>query len=395
MTGTISERFIKMGDTALASPEPCPHFEPAGSSGDWVQFTVPLIMNEDPEPFPDDATAVRFIITASNRYFPAGTPVDFVFPVGQVTFPASASMTPPAWPPAFTIWARNSDTQQGGGYASFMWLAIAEGASEPNKNFSPVPLNQIFVGQPASFAATNDDGDQQFFPYFSDPAGPYTPIPGPGNVQSTAIYNFNETFSNATFTNITEEPFVFATANSYGTCLTGSPAHNAAVVPVIGFTEALAMENPYYQPQDMSVQGFQMIGRSSDTAKGLCGFSWAALKQTSVNNPGQPLLVDTGQLPGTLTQEFFFAPAGTQGDWASAEIQFSQNSAGTRPPFNIEPVVLVTARGGPDVAAAYPYVAPVAMAQNVTRFGFTLAARNSDSNPNGGAAGFDWVAFGY
>jgi hypothetical protein len=38
--------------------------------------------------------------------------------------------------------------------------------------------------------------------------------------------------------------------------------------------------------------------------------------------------------------------------------------------------------------------APVAIAQNVTRFGFTLAARDSDTNGNGGMAFFDWVAFG-
>jgi hypothetical protein len=93
------------------------------------------------------------------------------------------------------------------------------------------------------------------------------------------------------------------------------------------------------------------------------------------------LVVDTG-----LSDEFWFAPNNQHGDWVTAEIQFSV-------PFLIAPAVLITAKVQ-IVATFGAGCMPVAIAQNVTRFGFTLAARNSDTNGNGGSAFFDWVAFG-
>jgi len=103
------------------------------------------------------------------------------------------------------------------------------------------------------------------------------------------------------------------------------------------------------------------------------------------------LLVDTGLFPSpTALGPFNFTPAGTTGDWASAEIQFNAT-------FAAAPVVLITPlfyqpyfgeSGGTSSCA------PIGIVQNVTRYGFSLAARNTDTNSVGGNASFYWIAFG-
>lgn len=375
MVTHMTDRFIKMGDTGSSQ-----WFAPADTpNGDTRTFTVQLDPLSDPEPFPATATAIRFIVTASDRYpmpGPDGVGVtDGSFPVAMVEgFPSAPA---PEWPTSFIIRARNSDTAHEGGSASFMWLAITEGPGVRTiPRFVSYPMNQIFVGQPAPFAATNHAGDHQFFPNAWNPATGANPLNGP------ALYSFNDTFGPGPFATVADEPLVFATANNSGFGDSqGAPAHNAAAVPRVG-------PPPVLGGPDIIPQGFQVVARNSDTAAGSCGFNWVALKQRLNDDlaSGQPqpvnLMVDTGQLP---LLGFQFAPAGQEGDWASAEIQFSA-------PFNTIPVVLITPRVRPILLGAS--CAPVAIAQNVTRFGFTLAARNSDSNPNVASANFDWVAFG-
>jgi hypothetical protein len=368
MTTPMSKAFIKMGDTGQET-----YFGPTNTllGSQQIDLQLDLI---DPEPFPSGAV-IRFILTASDRYQPSGT--------GGIhsAFPAAAVLLEPASPNTYTILARNTDTAQGGGSASFFWLAIAENVG-PRQTL-PIPINQTFVGQPASFSATNSFGDHQQLPNFFDPTSP-------GN--RPYRYAFNGTFGPGPFgLTVAERPLVFATANNIG-C---GPAHNAAA---IGLVQDAFYGAPFFPSIDPT--GFQMKARNSDTAAGFCGFNWVALQQGLSNSPLAPsyslgvpqpadLLVDTGQ-----SLEFSFAPTNHYGDWVSAEIQFSV-------PFLIEPVVLLTARvpnfggfGNPGTGTVESGCAPVAIAQNVTRFGFTLAARNSDTNGNGGVAYFDWVAFG-
>jgi hypothetical protein len=410
----LSKLFIKMGDTGLCTDpahsgvlQPSQWFDVTNTADGTRMFTVPLTSSPDTEPFPSDATAIRLIVTACGRY-PTPNPNDNVifsdnsFPVAMVNdFPS----TPP-WPTSFTILARNTDSAQQGGYASFMWLAIAQGGSPRNSDVNPfnltlAPMNQIFPGQAAPFPATKNSGDHQFFPNAWDPATGENTIPG-----GAGIYNFNNTFGRgpgpaplfpftspapgATTSTAAAEPPVFATANNVGWGSHGEPQHNAAAVPRVGAPL-------YFDIQaDILPLGFRLIARTSDTAAGSCGFNWVALKQVMQKapppSPGQPWLpadplVDMGQLPDALGAGFNFSPTGITGDWASAEIQFSA-------PFNTVPVVLITPRVTFGMGAPGATCAPVPIAQNVTRFGFTLTARNSDTNPNVNNANFDWVAFG-
>jgi hypothetical protein len=104
------------------------------------------------------------------------------------------------------------------------------------------------------------------------------------------------------------------------------------------------------------------------------------------------LMVDTGEIFAPGGSEINFIQAGTEGDWFSGEVQFSA-------PFGIEPVVFITPHFpqpyfGPPSGNPRSSCAPVGMVQNVTRFGFTLAAHNTDTNNVGGNASFYWVAFG-
>jgi hypothetical protein len=376
----MSLRWIKMGDTGHSE-----WFDSTYSAAGWQQFTVDLNPLSDPLPFPQATTAIRFIITASPRYptfraFGGGSPSTGKqpFPVGMVLgYPPVQPEQ--GWPTTFTIRARNSDTTPNGGPASFMWLAIAENSGARDRGrISPVPRNLTFVGQPAPFAANNaSPDDHQFFPNLWTPQA----LGSQPNDNFGLPYNFNGTFGPGPFANTADEPLVFATANNAGWVSQGEPQHNAAAVPVVGTTEAA----------DITAEGFQLIARNSDTAAGSCGFNWVALKQLPVDSAVAPpdLLIDTGTPLDNNGDPvaFSFAQTGHNGDWVSAEIQFSG-------PFNIPPVVLITPRVPADDFLTQGYsCAPVAIAQNVTRFGFTLAARNSDTNQNVQVASFDWVAF--
>lgn len=374
---SLSQTFIKMGDTGSAT-----QFSKTGTPHtDWQSFKVPFNSAFDPDPFPDKAD-IRFIITPSDRYTSQfTTSLDAAFPVGGIRAPVS--------PPFdfFEIDARNSAAA---GQASFFWLAIAENFTRPRTSvLDNIPLNQTFIGQPAYFSGT---GDQQAFPIFHDPANPA----GQPNVQmqlrQNGLYSFRNTFGTTAFPTPpsgSNKPLVFATANNIGSGI--SPyysAHNSAAVGLVvdsGFSS------------EITPSGFNLMALNVDTS-GTCGFNWVALQQrardTLPNGTAPPadLMVDTGVFDGGIqvSNHVYFNNMGTAGDWFSAEIQFSA-------PFSVEPAVLVSnqfVQGWVNTAGQQSSCAPVAVVQNVTRFGFTLSARNTDNNRLGGACRFYWAAFG-
>lgn len=257
----------------------------------------------------------------------------------------------------------------------------------------------MFIGQPANFAATQHTGDQQVLPNFFCPALGY--VPPPLQLPQSGPYVFQQTFGTAAFPAPPSQnrPLVFATANNVGCGVSPYlPAHNAAAVALV------ADQAPGVGPQ-ISPMGFNLIARNSDVA-GACGFNWIALLQlfgTSAQpdvpvlppgaRPPVDLMVDTGEIFAPGGSEINFIQAGTEGDWFSGEVQFSA-------PFGIEPVVFITPHFPQPYFGTSPSrnplssCAPVGMVQNVTRFGFTLAAHNTDTNNVGGNASFYWVAFG-
>ena len=360
----MSQIFVKMGDTqVLDFPGP----------GQWCQpIAVPLTTASDPTPFPKGAK-IRYIITPSDRYTPG---IKRAFPVGGVLLPDNS-------PDNFQIIARNSDTAAGASTASFFWLAIAEnvGGRPEGDKVASYPLGQLFIGQPASFLRSNTVGDQQALPTIDDQAAG---LPAAGDAFSAnQLYRFNDNFGIQFEKGA--KPLVFATANNVGCGVSPyQPTHNAATVGLVQDSR------PPFSPE-----GFRLIVRNSDVA-GSCGFNWVALQQLyGATPPGPPyvanLIVDTGHFPYD-DPDLDFNQSGTDGDWAFGEIQFSA-------PFGGTPVVLISARFDfgasflPETFEGTSSCAPVAIAQNVTPFGFTLAARNSDTNPNGGSASFDWIAF--
>jgi hypothetical protein len=360
----LDQVFIEFGDTSnntsLNGAKPFGVANtPAGTQSFNVDFTAP-----------GDAT-VRFIITASDRYGQLTGIQDSVFPVGYILWPEIPD------PSSFQIQARNCDTNTAGGSASFFWLAIAEDA----KPTATLPLNQIFAGQPAAYAPRGSGGDHQMLPNVS------------GLVDSLPTkYNFSTSFAPGSFQpTVKGRPVIFATANNLGCGVSPyQQPHNAAAVPIVQDNWSRS-----YIADPEHPGGFTLNSCNSDTAGGLCGFNWVALQQRPAGStPSQHEFiwsVDTGAVFDDVNL-FSFAPDGQVGDWVSAEVQFSE-------PFALPPVVLTTAIVPIDQDFGPPGAgprgcAPVPMAQNVTRFGFTLAARNSDTNENGGLAFFHWAAFG-
>jgi hypothetical protein len=95
--------------------------------------------------------------------------------------------------------------------------------------------------------------------------------------------------------------------------------------------------------------------------------------------------VDSGQ-----TGRMEFQNSGTPGDWQTTVVTFHE-------PFSTPPIVLVTADDGPDTAANNLFdPIPLGLVRGSTRFGFTLAARNSAAESPGPFqtdASFHWIAF--
>jgi hypothetical protein len=143
-------------------------------------------------------------------------------------------------------------------------------------------------------------------------------------------------------------------------------AHNAAAVGIV--------ENP-------TAQRFTLHARNSDCAVGDCAFYYLAIATLldQPNGDGGNLQVGTGEV-----QAMSLNAACVPGDAQTSQVDFHQ-------PFLTPPTVLLTAN---DLGVAQDghNAAAVGIAQNVTPYGFTLLARNSDCM--GGQAGFYWVAIG-
>ncbi len=121
-----------------------------------------------------------------------------------------------------------------------------------------------------------------------------------------------------------------------------------------------------------------LVARNSDCGAGDCSFYCIALgNAASISNAS--LIVDSGR---SIT--LYFNASCYAGDWRAIPITFAK-------PFTTSPTVLVGTNNGTDSAPGN-VVAAYGMAFNVTPYGFTLAARNSDIAT--GYAAFDWVAFG-
>jgi hypothetical protein len=152
---------------------------------------------------------------------------------------------------------------------------------------------------------------------------------------------------------------------------------------------AVSVRGPIVAPVgleiDTSVTGTRFSGRNSDCKDGFCGFNYVAgyLAENEEQDPRtQGMFVDTG-----ITRAYPFEPDCDGVDWATFSIQFNA-------PFLAPPVVLVSAWDGAqdadDPSPFTPAVVPVV--DDVTQFGFTVRARNSDCR--GGSAFFQWVALG-
>jgi hypothetical protein len=324
------------------------HFDPTGSSShlDWQNFP-PITL-----PFAFSKTTTRFIVTPSDRYTKMLNP-DRAFPVGGISWETNTAGT------SFTIRARNSDTAASGGDASFFWLVIDE--TKPPAAGAGIPLNQKLIGQPANFAATNDAGDHQILPNIFNPADQTTSqqsietllrINPSYSFVSTIGTTVVSTFGTGSFpallpkppsNGLSGRPLVFVTANNAG-CGVGPnvPTHNAAAVALVVDQAPRGGTSPMMTPAR-----FKLIARNADVA-GTCGFNWLTLLPTTTSpvsglanvQPGAPqlldLLVDTGTYPAIAGADpFYFNRARTNGDWASAEVQFNA-------PFAAEPVVLLT-----------------------------------------------------
>jgi hypothetical protein len=157
--------------------------------------------------------------------------------------------------------------------------------------------------------------------------------------------------------------------------------HNAAAVGIVQ-TDLPSLFPPTH--------GFTLLARSSDCGFGGCAFYYLA-HSPDPNEGDTNLFVDTGEVSANDW------PVGGRGlDFGPNCDRFGADtkrlSVDFTRPFLTPPVVLLTAN---DRGIADPTVANVAlvgMAQDVTPWGFTLQARNSDCSV--GQAGFFWVAVG-
>jgi hypothetical protein len=118
--------------------------------------------------------------------------------------------------------------------------------------------------------------------------------------------------------------------------------------------------------------------RNSDVGAGLASVGYVAML------PGEAapdtLAIDSGRVAPLR-----FAPGARRGDWQTWGVTFAAHFVGP-------PVVIATADNYDGNLRSYA-VAAVGMADDVTPYGFTLAARNSDVS--GGFVAFSWLAIGY
>jgi hypothetical protein len=146
-------------------------------------------------------------------------------------------------------------------------------------------------------------------------------------------------------------------------------------------------------------EGFAAAAVNVDTTDGRAGYYYASFVDAARFSTASPsdLWLDHGSDKGVedgfrfnTPPSLFTAPnramkpGGIPGDWVHLDVYFSK-------PFLTPPIVLATAR---DTTAdpSRPLNPLVAIAQNVTTHGFTMALRNTDSRD--ATAEFFWIAIG-
>jgi len=139
--------------------------------------------------------------------------------------------------------------------------------------------------------------------------------------------------------------------------------HASASVPVVGVAAA---------------DRVSITARNSDPGPGLASFYYLGFLP-GLNAPAN-LMVDTGRVT-----PLHFSVGSFKGDWQSWTINFADH-------FISPPVVILTADNYDGSLLSYS-VAAVPMANDVTSFGFTLAARNADVAA--GWVSFSWLAIGH
>jgi hypothetical protein len=117
--------------------------------------------------------------------------------------------------------------------------------------------------------------------------------------------------------------------------------------------------------------------RNSDVGPGLASFHYVGFVPS---DPAPELVVDTGRVA-----PLHFAVGARPGDWQAATVNFNDY-------FLAPPIVVITADNY-DALLPADSVAAVPMANDVTPYGFTLAARNSDIRS--GWVAFSWMAIGH
>lgn len=169
--------------------------------------------------------------------------------------------------------------------------------------------------------------------------------------------------------NICNVPFPLSRQFTAAPVVVATPAnanvrvHAAAVIPI-----ACAS----------TIVQFSLAVRNSDCGPGFTSLNYLAI------GPGQGMpaniMIDTGRVAPRC-----FARGGSNGDWQMWQISFADH-------FLVPPTVLITADNFDGKIPTFA-VAAVPVANDVTPYGFTLAARNSDISS--GWVAFSWVAIGY
>lgn len=147
---------------------------------------------------------------------------------------------------------------------------------------------------------------------------------------------------------------------------------NGHSVPSVGVLKSRFIHRP----------SSHLAARNSDVVAGGCSFNWASFSYEAFfarDGGNSEPSIEIGE-----TKDTSFQPSGRPGDWQTWDIQFTT-------PFKESPLILITAKK-PKGTPAKLNPAVVGVAQQVTPFGFRLAARNSDCSD--GTTGFQWAAIG-
>lgn len=316
---------------------PAHRFAPSGQTGDWitgvrVNFDTPFLTAGESLP------PIRVLVTP---FCASGNSVN-TFPVPIV----DAASTDAA---GFVLSARNACPQGGSPTESigFSYVAIYEDAPGP-----PHPIGVRFgIAQPWHYAAQPRD-------MVDHPGGAHL---GDRPIESSRI-------SIAPALQLVPQSILMTGTNLYAST-------SAAVTPVV---------SPIQRADQFVFDSF-----STDFSAGNCAFHWAAFVETPYgrSEPSSLLLVDSGYSDEAWNIAYpndgRIYPTGSAPDWHVAS-DWSYRHIYFKEPFSTPPVVFMTARNGADVAMAF----------DVTPWGFTGALRNSDISDVVRQAHFDWLAIG-